>query len=127
MESFVFKFAVEQRQLQILRVLCYLFVVGMSAIVCTQMLDAHSLLPFQAAQCSTVGCDRDTWNGINGEPCCRNCLKSGGSLHGVDCDNKFRIKAHYTFFTLHSRIRIFCQLARGLRHVFYKGRHVCVQ
>jgi len=41
-------------------------------------------------QCTSIGCTRETWNGMAGQTCCRTCAKSSGAAHGPDCDLKLR-------------------------------------
>lgn len=46
--------------------------------------------------CAIHGCMRASWNGKQGEACCRTCTRSGGSKHGADCNRKWRL-AHPEF------------------------------
>jgi len=38
--------------------------------------------------CNMPGCTRKTWNGQQGEQCCRTCKTSNGQSHGIDCNGK---------------------------------------
>jgi len=40
-----------------------------------------------------AGCSRVTWNGQQGEQCCRTCQQSSGASHGADCEAKSRAAA----------------------------------
>ncbi len=38
--------------------------------------------------CNMPGCTRKSWNGQQGEQCCRTCKTSNGIQHGPDCEAK---------------------------------------
>ncbi len=44
----------------------------------------------KSAVCNTRGCTRETWNGQEGEQCCRTCNNSNAKSHGPECEQKIR-------------------------------------
>jgi hypothetical protein len=47
--------------------------------------------------CNMPGCTRETYNGQQGEQCCRTCKISNGQSHGHDCNGKEDLRKALAF------------------------------
>jgi len=47
-------------------------------------------------RCCNPGCPRQSWNGKDGETCCRSCTNTKGARHGPDCEKKFQEQSAIT-------------------------------